>query len=127
MIALSRKTGAIVWQEQLAAGTNSSVAVDGEMLITAASFPQGQGQTPEIVADSLNAPAGGGEDSGAACLHPYLLVEWRQCAGERQLGPGGEFFGLSTKSAAKPGTMTFVFTTSGTCFTTSRSTASKRP
>ncbi len=59
VIALSRSTGAIVWREQLPAGTNSSVSVNGNMLITAASFPMGKGQKPEIVAYSLNAPAGG--------------------------------------------------------------------
>jgi len=40
---------------------------------------------------------------------------------------GGEFFfRLSTKSAAKPAKVTFVFTTSATSCTTSRSTARRR-
>jgi outer membrane protein assembly factor BamB len=118
VIALSRKTGAIVWQEQLPAGTNSSVSVDGKTLVTVASFPQGTGQKPEIVAYSLNAPAGGaktqappvstsGSSSSGATAPP-------SAKGTSVQVKGGEFFfRLSTKSAVKPGTMTFVFTNIG--------------
>jgi outer membrane protein assembly factor BamB len=118
VIALSRKTGAIVWQEQLSAGTNSSVSVDGKTLVTVASFPQGTGQKPEIVAYSLNAPGGGaktqappvstsGSSSSGATAPP-------SAKGTSVQVKGGEFFfRLSTKSAVKPGTMTFVFTNIG--------------
>src|SRR4029077_914396 len=58
VIALKRSNGAIVWQKQLPAGTNSPVVVDGNKLITIASFPQANGQKPQIVAYSLTAPAG---------------------------------------------------------------------
>jgi glucose dehydrogenase/mono/diheme cytochrome c family protein len=57
LIAMDTKTGKIVWQQQLTAGTNAPVAIDGDNLVTAASFPSGKGQTPEIVAYSLSAPA----------------------------------------------------------------------
>jgi mono/diheme cytochrome c family protein len=56
LIGMDTKTGKIVWQQQLSAGTNSPVAIDGDTLVTAASFPDGKGQTAEIVAYSLSAP-----------------------------------------------------------------------
>jgi hypothetical protein len=65
VIAFSRSTGAIVWRKQLPAGTNSPVLVNGDMLITVASFPMGKGQKAEIVAYSLNAPAGGAKTQPA--------------------------------------------------------------
>ncbi len=55
LVALSRKTGAIVWREKLPAGTNAPVTISGDMLITAASFPQGKGQTAELLAFKLGA------------------------------------------------------------------------
>ena len=38
--ALDRDTGYVVWEQQLPAGTNATVAIVGDTLITAASFPQ---------------------------------------------------------------------------------------
>jgi outer membrane protein assembly factor BamB len=57
LIAMSTKTGKIVWEQQLSAGTNAPVAIDGDNLVTAASYPSGKGQTAEIVAYSLSAPS----------------------------------------------------------------------
>jgi outer membrane protein assembly factor BamB len=57
LIAMNRTTGKIVWQQQLSAGTNSPLAIDGDTLVTAASYASGKGQTAEIVAYSLSAPA----------------------------------------------------------------------
>ncbi len=57
LIAMNRSTGKIVWQQQLSAGTNSPLAIDGDTLVTAASYASGKGQTPEIVAYSLSAPS----------------------------------------------------------------------
>ena len=51
--ALSTKTGQVLWSEQLPAGTNANVAVAGNFVITAASLPLTQTQTPEIVAYKL--------------------------------------------------------------------------
>ena len=51
--ALSTKTGQVVWQKQLSAGTNATVAVAGNTIITAASLPLSQTQTAEIVAYRL--------------------------------------------------------------------------
>jgi outer membrane protein assembly factor BamB len=57
LIGMDTKTGKIVWQQQLSAGTNAPVAIDGDMLVTAAGYPDGKGQKAEVVAYSLSAPA----------------------------------------------------------------------
>jgi outer membrane protein assembly factor BamB len=57
LIAFNRATGKIVWNEKLTAGTNSPMAIDGNTLVTAASYADGKGQTAEIVAYSLSAPS----------------------------------------------------------------------
>ena len=43
LIALNRSTGQIVWQQQLPAGTNSPLAIDGDTLVTAASYAERRG------------------------------------------------------------------------------------
>jgi mono/diheme cytochrome c family protein len=75
--ALDRETGRIVWRGQLPAGTNATVAVAGDWLVTAASYPQTKAQKAQIIAlriggpDKLPAPAetpgagGGGQGGGA--------------------------------------------------------------
>jgi mono/diheme cytochrome c family protein len=55
VIALDRKTGRIVWNEKLPAFTNAPVAISGDTLVTAASYPGGEGQTTEVVAFKLGA------------------------------------------------------------------------
>jgi outer membrane protein assembly factor BamB len=55
--ALSTKTGKALWHAQLAAGTNAPVAIAGDTVITAGSFPLTRTQTAEIVAYRL--PASG--------------------------------------------------------------------
>jgi outer membrane protein assembly factor BamB len=110
VIALRRSNGAIAWREQLPAGTNSSVSVNGNMLITAASFPMGKGQKPEIVAYSLNAPAGGPKTQTAPSLGASSNQAPSAATGTTVQVKGGEFFfRLSSKSLAKPGKVTFVF------------------
>jgi hypothetical protein len=56
VLRLSAKTlpsnVAIVWQKQLPAGTNSPLAINGNLLVTAASFPSGK-QKAQIVAYRL--------------------------------------------------------------------------
>ena len=109
VIALSRNTGAIAWQEQLAAGTNSSVAVNGNMLITAASLPLGKGQKPEIVAYSLNPPAGGPKTQTAPSFGASSNQAPAATGTTVQVKGGEFFFRLSSNSLAKPGKVTFVF------------------
>jgi outer membrane protein assembly factor BamB len=55
VIALDRDTGSVVWEKQMPAGTNATVAIVGDTLITAASFPQSKGQQPVIIAYRLGA------------------------------------------------------------------------
>jgi outer membrane protein assembly factor BamB len=55
---LSTKTGQVLWSQQLSAGTNATVAVAGNTVITAASLPLSQSQTPQIVAYRLPQTSG---------------------------------------------------------------------
>jgi mono/diheme cytochrome c family protein len=55
VIGLSRDSGNVVWEKQMPAGTNATVAIVGDTLITAASFPQSKGQQPVIIAYRLGA------------------------------------------------------------------------
>jgi outer membrane protein assembly factor BamB len=55
VIALDRESGSVVWEKQMPAGTNATVAIVGDTLITAASFPQSKGQRPQIIAYRLGA------------------------------------------------------------------------
>jgi alcohol dehydrogenase (cytochrome c) len=63
LLGLNRNTGKIVWSQQLSADTNAPVAIDGDTLVTAASYPSGKGQIPEIVAYSLSAPSSASNSS----------------------------------------------------------------
>jgi outer membrane protein assembly factor BamB len=54
--AYSVDDGSEVWSDKLPAGTNSSVAIAGDTLVTAAGFPQGD-QKPALVAFKLNGEA----------------------------------------------------------------------
>jgi outer membrane protein assembly factor BamB len=55
LYALDAVSGETVWETKLRAGTNATVAVAGDTLLTAASFPQGKGDKAEIVAYRLDA------------------------------------------------------------------------
>ena len=55
VIALNRDDGSVVWQKQMPAGTNAPMAIVGDTLITAASFPQTKDQQPVIIAYRLGA------------------------------------------------------------------------
>jgi mono/diheme cytochrome c family protein len=55
LIALSRATGAIVWETQMSAGTNATVAITGDTVLTAASFAAAKGQKTLIIAYRLGA------------------------------------------------------------------------
>lgn len=112
--ALSRSNGAIVWEKQLPAGTNAPVVVNGDTLITVASFPMSNGQKPEVVAYSLNAPAGaaktqtvpgsGSGSGGSGSTSPSTSSKGTTV----QVQAGEFFFRLSAQSAAKAGAVTFV-------------------
>jgi outer membrane protein assembly factor BamB len=55
VIALDRASGNVVWEKQMPAGTNATIAIVGDTLITAASFPQSKSQQPVIIAYRLGA------------------------------------------------------------------------
>jgi mono/diheme cytochrome c family protein len=55
LVALSRKDGHIVLRKKLPAGTNAPVMVQGGTLVTAASYPQGKGQTAQLMAFRVGA------------------------------------------------------------------------
>jgi outer membrane protein assembly factor BamB len=55
LIALKRNDGSIVWKQKLPAYTNAPIAIVGDTLISAASFPGGKGQTTEAIGFRLGA------------------------------------------------------------------------
>ena len=55
LIALDRDDGSVVWEQQMPAGTNATLAIVGNTLVTAASFPQTKDQKPVIIAYRLGA------------------------------------------------------------------------
>jgi plastocyanin len=68
LVAHSLEDGSEVWSSRLPAGTNSPVAIAGDRLVTAAGFPQGAGQKPQLVSFQLNGeqvtpPAAGDGDA----------------------------------------------------------------
>ena len=72
VVAHSIDDGSEVWSTRLSAGTNSPVAIAGDWLVTAAGFPQGAGQKPELVVFELGgepitppAPGGSADDGDA--------------------------------------------------------------
>jgi outer membrane protein assembly factor BamB len=58
VFALDRESGSVVWEKQMPAGTNATVAIVGDTLITAASFPQSRDQRAQIIAYRLGATGG---------------------------------------------------------------------
>ena len=116
--AFDAKTGKLLFSTKAPAGINSFPAVTKNMLIIGAGA-SGAIKHPknEIVAYSLNAPAGGAKTQTVPKTQtapPANSGSGAKAApsanGTRVQVKGGEFFfRLSTKSLAKPGTVTFVF------------------
>jgi cytochrome c5 len=48
--ALDRENGSVVWKTKLPAGTNAPIAIAGETLVTAASFPLGAHEQAQLIA-----------------------------------------------------------------------------
>jgi len=57
VVAYSLDEGSEVWSARLSAGTNSPLAIAGDTLVTAAGFPQGAGQKPQLVVFKVGAIA----------------------------------------------------------------------
>jgi alcohol dehydrogenase (cytochrome c) len=73
VVALSRKTGAIVWTTRLPAGSNATLAIVGSTLLAGAGLPLTKTQHPVVVAYRLGAtghsaptPGGPGQAPGAS-------------------------------------------------------------
>lgn len=69
LMAFDVETGKTVLDKQMPAGTNATVAISGDTLVTAASFPQGGDQVAQIIAYRLGASGspvtgGGGQGGG---------------------------------------------------------------
>ncbi|MBV8258151.1 MAG: cytochrome c, partial [Actinobacteria bacterium] len=76
------KTGKVVWNEKLPAFTNAPIAVSGDTLVTAASYPGGKGQIPEVIAFRIGAhgsfkpaSAPGGAAAGGAVDGKAVFVQ----------------------------------------------------
>jgi mono/diheme cytochrome c family protein len=85
LIALERKTGQPVWRKKLPAFTNAPIAIEGDTLITAASYPGGKGQTTEVIAFRLGAhgrmtPATGRPAAGSGAVASGAAVFSGNCA-----------------------------------------------
>ncbi|MDX6423136.1 MAG: quinohemoprotein ethanol dehydrogenase [Gaiellaceae bacterium] len=93
VIALDRDTGSVVWEKQLPAGTNATVAIVGDTLITAASFPQTKDQRPVIIAYRLGATGSatttGGTTTSAGGSTNGEAVFTSNCGGCHVLGAAG--------------------------------------
>jgi outer membrane protein assembly factor BamB len=64
--ALNKNTGAAVWHTKLSAGTNSTVAIDGDTVLTGAGFPEGKGQKATFVAYRIGATGSSSSSSKGA-------------------------------------------------------------
>jgi uncharacterized cupredoxin-like copper-binding protein len=118
--AFDTKTGKTLWTAKAPAGINSFPAVTKDMLIIGAGAP-GNLKNPQyqIVAYSLNAPAGGAKTQSTPSASAGSGVSGNAGSSASAQGTaiqvkGGEFFfRLSTKSLAKPGKVTFAFSNIG--------------
>jgi outer membrane protein assembly factor BamB len=112
--AYDTKTGKALWTTNAPAGINAFPAITKDMLIVGAGAP-GKVKRPqfEIVAYSLNAAAGGAKTQTAPSSGAGSSGNAGSSASTKgtavQVKGGEFFFRLSAKSAAKPGTVTFVF------------------
>jgi uncharacterized cupredoxin-like copper-binding protein len=127
--AYDTQTGKTLWTARTPAGINSFPAIDGDTLLVGAAAP-GFVKKPQfqLVAYSLStttpspppttttaaAPAAAPAAPPAASSVPRTTAAAAATTATTDQVKGGEFFfRLSTKSAAKPGTVTFVFKNAG--------------
>ena len=114
--AFDAQTGKTLWTKKAPAGVNSFPAIAGDTLLVGAGTT-GFDKKPqfELVAYSLSAPAGGAKTQAAPSSAGSSSASGNSASSANAQGTavqvkGGEFFfRLSTKSAAKPGKVTFVF------------------
>jgi mono/diheme cytochrome c family protein len=66
LYALSLTDGHTVWSKKMPTGTNATVAIAGDTVVTAASYPQGKGQQPELIAYRIGAKGAATTTTAAA-------------------------------------------------------------
>jgi outer membrane protein assembly factor BamB/mono/diheme cytochrome c family protein len=69
--ALDRVNGSVAWHVKLPAGTNAPLAIAGDTLVTAASFPTGAGQQAQVIAYRLGSS---GKPAGVVTTPPTTTV-----------------------------------------------------
>jgi outer membrane protein assembly factor BamB/cytochrome c5 len=89
LYALDADTGEIAWSERLPAGTNATVAVAGDTLLTAASVPQGAGQQAQVMAFRIGATGRPQEAAPAPQPTETQPTEQQRREQARQEQPGG--------------------------------------
>jgi outer membrane protein assembly factor BamB len=86
--ALDRTTGDVVWKAKLPAGTNAPLAIAGDYLVTAASFPLGPGQQAQVMALTLG---GHGRPATVAATTTTATVGSGESGGQKKpSGPGSQ-------------------------------------
>jgi alcohol dehydrogenase (cytochrome c) len=114
--AFDAQTGKTLWTKKAPAGVNSFPAIAGDTLLVGAGTTGFDKKLRfELVAYSLSAPANGAKTQTAPSSTGSSSASGNTASSASVQGTaiqvkGGEFFfRLSTKSAAKPGPVTFVF------------------
>ncbi|HVX31995.1 MAG TPA: PQQ-binding-like beta-propeller repeat protein [Solirubrobacterales bacterium] len=98
VVAFDAKTGKILWQAKLPAGANSPVAITGEYLVTGAGYPEGKGETPQVVAFKLGASGKPVESELAAGGPEEAAIPGAET--EDKSGEGGEKEGGAEEGAS---------------------------
>jgi outer membrane protein assembly factor BamB len=98
VVAVDAKTGEELWKAKLPAGANSPVAINGEYLVTGAGYPEGKGETPQVVAFKLGATGRPVESTLAAAGPEESAIPGAE--EENKSGEGGEKEGGGEESGA---------------------------
>lgn len=89
VVAFDAESGKEVWSAKLPAGSNSPLAISGEYLVTAAGYPEGKGEKPQVVAFKLGASGAPAEATLAAGGPEAAAIP----GAEEESGEGGEMEG----------------------------------
>jgi outer membrane protein assembly factor BamB len=115
--AMDASTGKELWHAQLPAGTNAPVAVVGDTVLTAGSFPETKNQRAEIVAYRLGATGAPSTSSSTSTTSSTTTTAAQApTAGPHTLNiaamPSGMLMFTNSKLTAKAGKLTVNFTNS---------------
>ena len=109
LLALARNDGQAVCRKKLPAFTNAPIPIEGDTLVTAASYPGGKGQIPEVVAfrlgahGSLAAPQGATVHTGGRGSANGASVLAANCSSCHTLA-GGPSSGRRHRACVRPST-----------------------